>query len=292
MKVRFFVLGILVLLVALIGRLPFASAAPTLASPAADCESFGTGEGATGLAPLASLDFNFSCSTDAVVYFGTCDSGPIPDDDLFNITYNGTVVAYNFYEGGAEYAVIGTAAATAGSHTATLASINVGEAEATYSYAVSADSAAVTSYLSSFCGTDFAGPGVPAGIACYRDVSVFTEDTASSNGVLEFRIMLGNEDSRETSGLMQSWEITAGQRLNNVLVTNVPGPRYARLYWQPAGSGEWYMLTSQYWHNEGTKADEYGVACTYPAQASYHTSFASAVPVADVCFDLMKGCRR
>jgi hypothetical protein len=266
----------------LVGHFPIATA-----NPAADCEAFSS----SFMDPLASTDVTFTCAADSVAYFGTCDSGGVPNDDLFEIvfTLNGAVVSNNYYVNGIEYVNIGQAAVTAGTHLATLTSLNVGVAEATYSYAVSSDVSAVSDYLGAFCGVDFQA-GTPAGVGCFRDVPVFTTDTAPSNGTLEFRIMLGNEDARERSGLMKTWQITAGQQLNNDVVSQVHGPRYARLYWQPAGSGEWFLLTSQYWHNEGTTADEYGVACEYPAQASYHTSFASAVPIANVCFDLLNGC--
>jgi hypothetical protein len=102
--------------------------------------------------------------------------------------------------------------------------------------------------------------------------------------------MLGNEDSREVSGLMMEWDIVSGQQLNNEMVLDLPSPRYARLWWQPAGSSDWFMLTSQYWHDGKTAASEYGVECAAGAQPSYHTSFASAVPEAAVCFDLLNGC--
>lgn len=261
---------------------------PITASPAADCEAMAS----DAIPNLTSLDFSFNCGAPAPVYFGVCDSGGVPNDDLFNIQYNGVVVTSNFYLGGAEFFVLGSAQSSAGANSATLHSTNnTPFPPATYSYAVSADPGVVTDYLVAFCGADFQGPGMPAGAACYRNVPVFTTDKAPSDGTLEFRIMLGNEDSREVSGLIKTWDIRAGQQLNNDLVNQVLGPRYVRLYWQADGQDDWTMLTSQYWHNEGTKNDEYGVDCRYPAQPSYHTSFASAVPVEDVCFDLLNGCK-
>lgn len=282
MKMRFLFVGALVVLMMLVANLAFVTA-----SPAADCDMMESGS----IPNLSSRGITFNCSASVPVYFGVCDSGPVPNDDLFQIEFDGGVVTRNFFDGGAEFFQLGASQSSAGANSAILRSVNnTPYPPATYSYAVSSDSGAVVDYLSRFCGADFQGPGLPAGAECLRNVPIFTTDKAPSAGTLEFRIMLGNEDSREDSILLKTWSITAGQQLNNVLVTNVHGPRYVRLYWQPDG-GEWSMLTSQYWHNEGTKNDEYGVDCRYPAQPSYHTSFASSIPLENVCFDLLNGCR-
>ena len=269
----------------------FASQANIMAAgTGGDCNAFSTGS----IPDLTSLSISFTCAADATVYFGACDSGNVPNDDLFNITYNGQVVAFNQYSGGNEFLNIGSAQVSAGSHVATLNSLSTTLfPPATYTYAISSDKAALENLLfdTNICGSDVKAGTTTLGCSYGpRDVPVFTQDTAPNNGTLQFRIMLGNEDSREASGLMMEWDIVAGQRLNNEMVTNLPSPRYARLYWQPADSSDWYMLTSQYWQGDGTTASEYGIECALDAPPSYHTSFAGAVPVADACFDLLNGC--
>ncbi len=282
MKTRILLVLSVVFVLLLAARLSSATAAP-----AADCDATAVGS----MTNLSSQSIDFNCAASAPVYFGVCDSGSVPNDDLFVIEFDGATVSRNFFVGAGEMFEIGVGQSNAGSNTATLRSINNSPfPPATYAYAISSDSGVVTDYLSRFCGSDFQGVGMPAGTQCLRNVPIFTTDQAPSAGTLEFRIMFGNEESREDSILLQTWNITSGQQLNNVLTTRVPGPRYVRLYWQPDG-GDWSMLTSQYWHNEWTKNDEYGVDCRYPAQPSYHTSFASAVALDDVCFDLMNGCR-
>ncbi|MCA9950134.1 MAG: hypothetical protein KDE48_10840 [Anaerolineales bacterium] len=262
-------------------------ALPLGAAPASDCNAFDTG----GFAPLGSVSIPFSCAADATVYFGVCDSGSVPNDDLFNIDHTGTIVAYNYYVGAEEYAVIQSQNLTAGDYTVIMNSLNVGVGQATYSYGISTDKSEITGYLSQVCGTDFGGTTPPATCSYGpRDVPVFTEDTAPTNGTLEFRIMLGNEDSREEAGLMKTWNLSAGQRVNNEIVPDPVNPRWARLWWQPEGDSSWYLLPSQYWHGDGTLDSEYGIECEESPQPSYHTSFETAVPEADVCFDLLNGC--
>lgn len=274
MKKRIAFLGIVMLLLVLV--IPMAS---TGAAPQADCEAFSSGS----ITALTSLNFNFTCAADATVYFGACDSGGVPNDDLFTIVYGGTVVSRNAYHSGLEYVDVGQAQTTAGSNTATLNSTNTTPyPPATYTYAVSSDKATVETYLQTYCGTDYVTGALPS--TCQygpRNVPVFTMDAAPSDGTLEFRIMIGNEDAREVSGLMHSWDIVAGQQINNDMVTNLPSPRYARLYWQPEGESTWYFLPSQYWHGAGTKASEYGISCVPGAMPSYHTSFGSAIPASE-----------
>lgn len=282
MKKRFLFIGALVVFMMLVANLAFVTA-----GPAADCDSVASSD----MPNLSSQGINFNCAAALPVYFGVCDSGAEPMDDLFQIEFGGGIVTNNFFVDTNEYFVLGTAQSSAGVNSATLRSVNNSPVTpATFSYAISSDSGVVVDYLSQYCGADFQGPGLPTGAGCLRNVPVFTTDKAPTSGTLEFRIMLGNEDSREDSILLKTWSITAGQQLNNALVTNVHGTRYARVYWHPDG-GEWSMLTSQYFHNEGTKNDEYGIDCRYAAQPSYHTSFASALPLEDVCFDLLNGCR-
>lgn len=277
MKKHVAVCGTLVLLVMLIAQV-----APTGAAPV-DCDALASG----GISNLSSLDVNFNCAADSIAYFGTCDSGNILDD-FFHIVYNGNVVASNQITGSNETITIGSATVSAGSHTATLVSLTDSPAiPATYSYAISSDLSTVENYLQASCGADFGG--LTPGAGCNKIVPVFTTDTAPSNGTLEFRVMFGNEDSREDAQLHRVWNISAGQRINNDMVSNLPAPRWARLWWHPEGDSGWYLLTSQYWNGDGTTASEYGLSCL-GAQPSYHTSFASAIPESEVCFDLPNGC--
>lgn len=251
----------------------------TAASPAADCESFDTAE--VGSTPVF---INFSCSAAQTAYFGVCDSGPALDD-YFEIVYGGSVVATNDISGGNEIVTVGSAMTTAGSNTATL-NRTLGGGTATYSYGVSTDKIAVENYLAQNCGGDYVAPTS----GCNGVVALFTQDQAPSDGTLEFHMLLGNEDERVDEQIMMVWDINEGQQINNATVNNLGSPRYARVWWQPAGSSDWYLLTSQYWASGSWSTDqEYGIACG-GGQPSYHTSFASAVPESDVCFDLMNGC--
>jgi hypothetical protein len=281
---------VIVLFVLLTLGLFASQASLTAAGPGGDCNAFGIGS----IPDLTSLAISFTCAAEATVYFGACDSGSVPNDDLFEITYEGQAVSFNLYSGGSELVNIGSALVPAGSHTASLNSLSTTPfPPATYTYAISSDKAAVESTLfdPNTCGADISsGPITSTCSFGPRNVPVFTQDAAPTNGTLEFRIMLGNEDSRQVSGLMMEWDIVAGQQLNNVMVPDLPAPRYARLWWQPADSADWYMLTSQYWHGDGTTDSEYGIECAMGAQPSYHTSFASAVPESAVCFDLLNGC--
>lgn len=250
---------------------------PTAASPLADCESFFTDD------PISTpVTVNFTCGSAATAYFGVCDSGPALDD-YFNIEYNGGIVAGNSISGGNEIVSIGSAMTTAGANVATI-NRTAGGGTATYSYGISTDRSAVESYLNANCGTDYT-----ASSGCGGVVELFTQDEAPSDGTLEFHLLLGNEGARGDELIMRTWDITEGQQLNNVPVSNLAAPRYARVWWQPDGSSDWYLLTSQYWSNSGDRTSEYGIACG-GGQPSYHTSFASAVPEANVCFSLIEGC--
>lgn len=265
-----------------------AQIAPLDAAPVADCSAFLKGD----IEDLTSANIDFTCAEANTVYFGACDSGGVPNDDRFNITLNGQVVSYNAFVESQEFVSIGSVDLSAGAHTAVLNSLTTTAfPPATFSYAISSDSDEVSAYLGNYCGTDFGGTGVPS-LCEYgpRNVPVFAADVAPSNGTLEFRIMLGNEDSRESSGLMMSWELTAGQYVNNEMVYNLPSPRWARLWWQPEGESAWYLLPSQYWTGDGTTKSEYGIECLPSDQPSYHTAFAKAVPASDVCTNLLEGC--
>ncbi|MCZ7674278.1 MAG: hypothetical protein M5U34_47680 [Chloroflexi bacterium] len=244
------------------------------ASPTADCEAFASGS----IPQLTSLDIPFSCQQQGTVYFGVCDSGPVPDDDEFNIVFNNVIVASNWYSGGEEFAYIGSAQAAAGSHVAVLNSVNPAWG-ATYSYAISTNQAAVTGYLQGACGADFGGTANIGG-QCVRNVPVFTTDTAPTNGKVSFNVQFG-EMNREEGRALKTWNLKAGERINNATVP-VPAPQYVRVWWQPEGDSEWYLMTSQYWQGGGDTDSEYGIDCELSGVPSYHTSFAGAVPEAEV----------
>lgn len=265
---KFLVLSILLLVVAVL-------AATVSASPTADCEAFQTG----GIAPLSSLEIAFTCQQEATVYFGVCDSGSVPNDDEFNISFNSNIVASNWYSGGQEYAYMGSSLAAAGSHSAVLNSLNIAVGDATFSYGISTDLSAISAYLQGACGADFGGTANIGG-QCVRNVPLFTTDTAPTNGKVSFNVQFG-EMSRREGRTLKTWDIKAGERINNSTVP-VPAPQYVRVWWQPEGDSEWYLLTSQYWQGDGTTASEYGVDCSLDGVPSYHTSFANAVPEAEV----------
>lgn len=242
------------------------------ATPVADCEAYATSDPG-GIPPLSSVDINFNCAASATVLFGVCDSGPVPNDDLFNIVYGGNIVTFNYYSGTSEFVVIGSAQTSVGGNVATLNSVN-NAAGATYSYALSTDQGGVESYLEANCGVDFAGIGSLG--ACDRFVPVFTTDKAPANGTLKFNVLFG-EKNREEGITLKVWDITAGQQINNDMVI-FPAPNWGRLWWQADGESTWYLLPSQYWQGDGTSASEYGLSCDSGGVPSYHTSFAKAIP--------------
>lgn len=266
---KILVLSILLLVVAVI-------TATVSASPTADCEAFQKGE----IPALSSLEIPFTCQQEATVYFGVCDSGGVPNDDEFNIIFNSNVVAYNWYSGDQEFAYLGASQAAAGNNSAILNSLNTTPfPPATYSYALSTDQSAVSAYLQGVCGADFGGTADIGG-QCVRNVPVFTTDTAPTNGTVSFNVQFGEMGRREGRAL-KTWDIKAGQQINNSTVP-VPAPQYVRLWWQPEGDSQWYLMTSQYWQGGGTKASEYGIDCSLDGAPSYHTSFADSVPEAEV----------
>jgi hypothetical protein len=239
-----------------------------------------TATGDAYVPPFSVIPFSFTCASDNTVYFGVCDSGTAPNDDLFNIVYMGSQVSYNQFSNNTEYVMVGTAQVTAGTHDATLNSLNQAINEATYSYAVSADPDFVEQQLTNFCGTDFGGTNPPPIAECMGSFPVFTTDTAPSAGTLKLNVLFGNM-SREEGTTYKTWSVTAGQRINNDTVT-IPTPRWARLWWQPQGSSTWYLLPSQYWMGDGTRASEYGLSCGTGVGPSYHTSFSNAIPASEV----------
>lgn len=262
---------------------------PTYAGPA-DCYAAGTGS----FTPLGSLDFDYTCGAAQTVYFGVCDSGGVPNDDLFDIRADGLLVSYNYYVNGVdEFTVMSQFQASAGTNTAVMNSLNTTPyPPATYSYIVSTDPNDVPTYLSAVCGIDWKGIGSGPNVGCDTNVNIFTTDVAPADGTLEFHVLLGNEGSFGDEIHYSTINVSAGEQLNNVTIPNVPAPRYMRLWWQAAGSSDWSLLTTQYWHGGGSLADEFGISCNVSGpQPSYHTSFASAVPESQVCFDLINGCQ-
>lgn len=267
-------ISVLAILLAVLTALLLAVSQTTMAAPTADCDTSGSG----GPAPLSSVTISFTCAADATVYFGVCDNGNVPDDDLFNIVFNGGVVSSNSYSSGFETVSIGEAAVAAGTHDAILNSLNIGFAEATYAYVISSDKTTVSSGLSSVCGTDFGG--VPTLSGCIKNVPVFTVDTAPTDGVLRFDALFGTQN-REEGITTKTWTLSEGQRINNDTAP-VPAPNWARLWWQPDGEDTWYLLPSQYWMNDGTSKSEYGVSCNSVTPPSYHTAFENMIPASEV----------
>ena len=242
---------------------------------------------------LSSLSILWYCSMETTVYFGVCDSGGVAGDDRFNIMHDNRVVAYNTFEDNLEFGHIGQVQISPGFHTSVLNSLSsTNSPPATYSYAISNDLSAVSSFLQSDCGSDFSQMHTSS--SCEygpRDVPIFTTDTAPVHGILEFRVVLGNESSREEGALYKTWQVERGERINHAVIPHVASPRWGRLWWQPQAEGEWYLLTSQYWSGDNTAASEYGIACHLGPQPSYHTAFSQTVPENKVCFDLVRGCR-
>lgn len=276
MNKRWFVLGsVLLFLVLFAGQTTITNASTT-----ADCYTASTG----GDAPAIDFDFTFTCSSAQKVYFGVCDSG-VPDD-TFTITYKGSIVSESTSTGTSQTINIGSATSDSGVNTATLNVIAAPDNLSTYSYAVSSSYDEVATYMNTFCG--FVIP-IPTSIGCNESVPLFTQDAAPSDGTLEFHILLGNEGARVDEQILQTWDLNAGDQINNATVANLGGQRYARVWWQPAGGSDWYMLPSQYYQNGSSTDDEYGITCGN-GQPSYHTSFAAAVAESDVCFDLLNGC--
>jgi len=267
-------LGVLlaVCVVALPVRAMTARAAPSDCALAAD-----TG----AIDALTSLQIDFSCATAGTVFFATCDSGGVANDDLFTLTVNGTVVSSNRYENSIEFVSMGSLQLAAGANTAMLNSVNdTPFPPATYSYAIASDAAAVQAYVTEFCGVDFGGFG-GAVTGCGVTFPVFTTDVAPSAGEIRLDIQFG-EFNREEGQTWRVWSLKAGERINNDPVS-IAAPNYVRLWWKPAGGTQWFLLPSQYWTGagDGTIKSEYGLACG-GATPSYHTSFSRAIADTDV----------
>ena len=225
-------------------------------------------------APLGSISIGFSCTEDTTVYFGVCDSGGVPNDDLFRIIYNGVDVASNRYENGQEITTIGEAVAMAGSNTATLQSLNdTPYPPATYTYALSPDKSFVEEALANpnLCGLDVNASFNP----CLKSVPLFTTDKAPSSGTLRMMVQYGAWN-RSEGQMMREWAVQAGDQINNEAGL-VLAPKWVRVWWQPEGSSDSYLLPSQYWQGDGTLDSEYGVSCNSLHPPSYHTSFSNAI---------------
>lgn len=269
----------------------FGSRFTLVSAGSTDCTSF---ENSAGIPVETSTTVTFNCAAETAVYFGACDDGGVPNDDLFNMVYEGNVVTYNYYVNGVdEYTVLGSATAKVGTNTVELNSLNTTPyPPATYAYAISPNSGDVVNHLQTWCGADWVGigSGGGAGASCDTNVPLFTNDTAPSNGTIELHVLFGNEGSFDDEIRFQTWDVTEGEQINNAYAPNLPAPRYLRAWWQPEGSSDWYLMTSQYWQGGGTLQSEYGLTCNVSPQPSYHTSFVGAIPEADVCFDLLNGC--
>ncbi|MCA9928600.1 MAG: hypothetical protein KC419_08985, partial [Anaerolineales bacterium] len=137
-------------------------------------------------------------------------------------------------------------------------------------------------YLPSVLNSSITGTPTPTPTPnnCRKQVPVFTTDTAPTDGTLEFHVLYG-ELGRIEGITLKVWDVAAGQQINNELV-DVKAPKWVRVWWQPDGDPEWYLLPSQYWVGDGTVYSEYGVSCGDAPVPSYHTSFGSAIPESDV----------
>lgn len=271
MKLRLILLVSVFAFIALFaGRFSAVSAGP------ADCTSFvGYGD-----VPMeTSTTVTFECAVDTQVYFGVCDAGNVPNDDLFNMTFDGQAVTYNYYLNTTdEYTVLGSAAALTGINSADLNSLNsTPYPPATYAYAISPNAGDVVNHLQAWCGVDWKGVSNGISSGCDTNVPVFTNDEAPSDGTLEVHVLLGNESARTDELVFATWSVTQGEQLNNKYASPIPSPRYVRVWWQAEGSSDWYLLTSQYWQGGGSTQSDYGLTCGTSPQPSYHTAFANAV---------------
>lgn len=260
----------LIILVALL-VLAFSASQLVYAQQNADCTTIDSGD----MTPLTSISVPLTCEADQIVYFGACDSGPVPNDDEFEMVFNGAVVSRNGFVDGREYVDIGSALVTAGEHEVTLRNLANRIPYATYTYAISTDRQMVEATMREQCGADFVGIGIPTIAGCLRSVPVFTEDTAPSAGRVELRVQYG-EMARVEGYLLRSWTLEEGERINNDYAL-VNAPKYVRVWWQPEGNSTWFLLPSQYWQGGTTLASEYGVSCDNKGVPSYHTSFANAI---------------
>src|SRR5690606_32886457 len=102
--------------------------------------------------PLTSISVPLTCEADQIVYFGACDSGPVPNDDEFEMVFNGAVVSRNGFVDGREYVDIGSALVTAGEHEVTLRNLANRIPYATYTYAISTDRQMVEATMREQCG--------------------------------------------------------------------------------------------------------------------------------------------
>ena len=226
-----------------------------------------------------STTVSFECAVDTEVYFGVCDSGSVPNDDLFNMTFTGQIVTSNYYPNSVdEYTVLGSAMALTGTNFADLNSLNsTPYPPATFAYAISPNAGEVVNHLKTWCGADWKGVSNGVSSSCDTNVPVFTQDGAPSNGTLEVHVLLGNESARTDELVFATWSVTEGEQLNNKYVTYLPAPRYVRVWWQAEGSSDWSLLPSQYWLGGGSSSSDYGLQCGTSPQPSYHTAFADAV---------------
>ena len=140
-------------------------------------------------------------------------------------------------------------------------------------------SEAETGYkLLSYCGFDYAGQTITPS-ECLRDVHLHTEDVAPSNGRLILNVDFGTLNRPEGNTIAMV-SITAGEKVDTAVLFE--GAKWARLWWQPVGSSDWYLLPSQYWQGDGKGHSEWGISCETLDAPSYHTAFANAIHSSDV----------
>lgn len=251
---------------------------PADAQTAATCQSFF----ADSMPQQGSIEIEFFCNQTAVTYFGVCDSGNQADDN-FEMIYKGTQVSNNYFTREREKVEVLSAVGEDGFNVVTLNSTNASVAPpATYGYAISTSFTQVQSFLFSFCGADYTG----IGIICSRVMPIFIKGEAPSSGTLVVMGRFG-ELNRMEGITFARYTVAQGAVANNLLA-DVRGPTYIRVWWQPSGSTDWYLLPSQYWRGGGTIESEYGIECDHSMGVpSYDTDWSqlikdSEVPLLDI----------
>lgn len=109
-------------------------------------------------------------------------------------------------------------------------------------------------------------------------IHFFSQDTAPMDGEIAVFVNYGMEN-RPEGWRMGHWDIRQGQHLDRL--AQLPSMRYARTWFRPDGSDDWYLLPSQYWHEGGSCKDEFGVS-PRNGHPSYHTHFENMIHQDDV----------
>ncbi|MEM7802083.1 MAG: hypothetical protein AAF633_23015, partial [Chloroflexota bacterium] len=210
------------------------------AATAATCQNFGSGS----IQELTSIEISVFCNTASTVYFGVCDSGSA-QDDLFTLTLN-EGESINFFEGERERVSVGIATVPGfGFYTAVLTSISRTD-PATPFYAISTDLTQVQNFLFIGCGVDYTG----IGYICSRPINIYVDGAVPEAGELYLMGRFGELNRYEGIRFL-TIKAEAGAVVNNIVGVG-RGPTYIRLWWQPTGSENYYLLPSQYWESGGS----------------------------------------